>query len=124
MANPPPHAMAMDPPHITEFASERYFEKLNQLNAQQQHQHHHHVPPTHDSLDASTSAAQPSRFILPLRDSRAAEVEAIQPNQRRDNKSRFHKLRHKVSILHSKSTHAGSYASPFAPRSSVEPQKR
>ncbi|UPK97826.1 hypothetical protein LCI18_008761 [Fusarium solani-melongenae] len=124
MANPPPHAMAMDPPHITEFASERYFEKLNQLNAQQQHQHHHHVPPTHDSLDASTSAAQPSRFILPLRDSRAAEVEAIQPNQRRDNKSRFHKLRHKVSILHSKSTHAGSYASPFAPRSSVEsPQK-
>ncbi|KAF5662601.1 cyclin-like f-box [Fusarium heterosporum] len=99
-----PRTMAMDPPHITEFASERYFEKLNQLNAQQQQQQHHQPPPSPDTFDATQS---PSRFILPVRDSKIDNVEPIKPNEKRD-KSRFFGLRSKVSILHSKQSPGSS----------------
>lgn len=65
----------MDPPHITEFASKRYFEKINQLPKDQQPQQQHH----NDSTVVETSS---SRFILPIRgaeqqghDSQARHVE-------------------------------------------------
>lgn len=115
MAHHQARTVAMDPPHITEFASERYFEKLSQLNA---HQHQHQHPPTRDNLDASTS---PSRFILPLRETKTADVEPLRPLDQKRDKSRFFGLRSKVSILHSKS----NVSSGHAPRVSVEtPQKR
>jgi hypothetical protein len=114
MANHPPRTMAMDPPHITEFASERYFEKLNQLNA---HQQQHQAPPTHTGLDASTPS--PSRFILPLRESKTVDTEPIKPGEKRD-KSRFFGLRSRVSILHSKS----NSPSASAPRVSAESTRK
>jgi hypothetical protein len=108
MANHLPRTMAMDPPHITEFASERYFEKLNQLNAHQQ-QHQHQAPSTHNGLDAPTPS--PSRFILPLRESKTADTEPVKPGETKRDKSRFFGLRSKVSILHSKSNLSSTSAS-------------
>ncbi|KAF5025273.1 hypothetical protein F66182_2658 [Fusarium sp. NRRL 66182] len=119
MASHQPRTMAMDPPHITEFASERYFEKLNQLNAHQQQQQHQ--PPTHDTLDASTLSS--SRFILPLRESKTADVEPVRPNDQKRDKSRFFSLRGKVSILHSKSS-PSSAASTHASRPSTETPRK
>jgi hypothetical protein len=103
MANHQPRTMAMDPPHITEFASERYFEKLNQLNAhqQQQQQFQHQAPAPHNGLDASTPL--PSKFILPLRESKTADTETIKHGEPKRERPRFFGLRSKVSILHSKS---------------------
>jgi hypothetical protein len=117
MAGHQPRTMAMDPPHITEFASERYFEKLSQLNAHQQQQQHQ-PPPTPDALDGTSS---PSRFILPLRESKTAIAETVKPNEKRD-KSRFFGLRSKVSILHSKQTPGSS--SIYGSRSSVESTRK
>ncbi|KAK7426865.1 hypothetical protein QQZ08_006611 [Neonectria magnoliae] len=105
-AERPSRPMAMDPPHITEFASERYFEKLNQLNVQQQHQ-----PPVPDSLEASTSS-QPSRFILPLRESKSTDVEPVRPSDHKKDKGLLFSLRHKVSRLHSKQSVSQSSAPP------------
>lgn len=133
MAGPPPRQMAMDPPHITEFASDRYFEKLNQLNArqqQQQHQnhlHHHqqqHQLHTHtlDSIDASSSTSPPSRFILPLRESKAADIEPIKPYDHKRDKGRFFSLRHKVSLLHSKPSQPDPHA--FSSRPSAESARK
>ncbi|KAI1065175.1 hypothetical protein LB507_000595 [Fusarium sp. FIESC RH6] len=103
MANHQSRTMAMDPPHITEFASERYFEKLNQLNAhQQQHQQFQHQSPVpHNGLDASTPL--PSKFILPLRESKTADTEPTKHGEPKRERARFFGLRSKVSILHSKS---------------------
>ncbi|CAK7269209.1 hypothetical protein SEPCBS119000_003453 [Sporothrix epigloea] len=39
MTTPPPRPMAMDPLHITEFASDRYFTKFHQQQERQQRQH-------------------------------------------------------------------------------------
>ncbi|KJZ79094.1 hypothetical protein HIM_01245 [Hirsutella minnesotensis 3608] len=86
-------AAAMDPPHITEFASERYFEKLNQLNATQPQPQPHLQ---HQTLEHPESSAA-STFILPVRDSKNAE------HEKRD-KGRFLGIRHKVSLLHSKAS--------------------
>lgn len=94
----------MDPPHITEFASDRYFEKLQQLNAQQQQQQQ----PAESSQDALNASASPSRFILPLRESKVPEVDTAKPaDQKRDKSSRFFSLRHKVPLL-SKPSHVES----------------
>lgn len=122
----------MDPPHITEFASERYFEKLSQSHARQQAgaqaststagqtqtqtQHTLHLQPssstapTTDHLDHGIPAS--SSFILPLRESKAATEPITKPAEPKKDKSRFFGLRHKVSLLHSKPT-----PTPF-----VEPQ--
>ena len=96
----------MDPPHITEFASERYFEKLNQLNAQQQEQ---------QQLNARSGAAptspiqqSSSTFILPLRESRVAEPEATKAADHKRDKTRFFNIRQKVSLLHTKPSHVES----------------
>ncbi|KAH7136593.1 hypothetical protein EDB81DRAFT_85802 [Dactylonectria macrodidyma] len=113
----PPRPMGMDPPHITEFASERYFEKLSQLNAQQQHQ-----SPAPDSLEASSS----SRFILPLRESKVAEPEPLKDHKK--EKGLLFSLRHKVSRLHSSKSSVPPSSAPSAfrsqPRASAETTHR
>ncbi|KND90332.1 hypothetical protein TOPH_04919 [Tolypocladium ophioglossoides CBS 100239] len=93
------HVTAMDPPHITEFASERYFEKLSQLNASQQQQQPAEAP----EASTVTAAVSPSTFILPLRETKVAEVDAARPAEQKRERSRFFSIRHKVSLLHSKS---------------------
>ncbi|PFH63337.1 hypothetical protein XA68_13794 [Ophiocordyceps unilateralis] len=82
--------MAMDPSHITEFASERYFEKLQQLNASQSPQ-----PRQSESFESSTAAA--TTFFLPLRESRLPDPDAVKPAEQKRDKARFFSLRHKVS---------------------------
>ncbi|WYZ34380.1 hypothetical protein EsH8_I_000656 [Colletotrichum jinshuiense] len=105
----------MDPPHITEFASERYFSKLNQLHespttrdAQIHHQLRDPQPPASHPFHPQVHPSQSSStFILPLRTSKANEsdVEPTRPSDlKRPEKSRLFSLRSKVSILHSKST--------------------
>lgn len=88
----------MDPPHITEFASERYFEKLNQLNAKQQ-------KPEPSAAAASNSV---SAFILPLRESKLCEAEAGKLVEQKREKSRFFNIRSKVPLRHPK---PGNYES-------------
>ncbi|ATY63045.1 Cyclin-like F-box [Cordyceps militaris CM01] len=94
----PARSVAMDPPHITEFASKRYFEKLNQLNTQ---------PGTAESSSAttpnvSTSTALPlSTFILPLRETKTADAQS-KPLEPKKDKSRFFSIRQRVSLRHSK----------------------
>ncbi|KAH7359100.1 F-box domain-containing protein [Plectosphaerella cucumerina] len=97
----------MDPPHITEFASERYFSKLNQLHdpagtsapVQQSSSRTqvHHAPP-----DGSSH----STFILPLRTHKTTDDNLHTKARPEKEKSRLRGLRSKVSFLHSKSTHA------------------
>ncbi|KAK1724549.1 hypothetical protein CaCOL14_002352 [Colletotrichum acutatum] len=105
----------MDPPHITEFASERYFSKLNQLNespatreAQQLQQLRHPQTPSSQPYPSPPISSQStSSFILPLRTSKSNEgnTENSRPSdQKRTEKSRLFSLRSKVSILQSKST--------------------
>ncbi|KAI5462989.1 hypothetical protein BGZ63DRAFT_402337 [Mariannaea sp. PMI_226] len=115
MSERPPRPMAMDPPHITEFASERYFEKLNQLNAQQQQQHQ---SPAQESFDAA-----PSRFILPLRESKTAEVDPVRPLEQKKDKGRFFSLRKKASRLHTSTPSSKPVISQFS-LSSSKPQTR
>ncbi|KAG5930288.1 hypothetical protein E4U53_002270 [Claviceps sorghi] len=114
MAEQPTRAVAMDPPHITEFASKRYFEKLNHLKSNQ--------PTQQQSSQSSTVADPPSAatfppaaasssstttttttFILPLRKTKNAEPEHVRPAEQKRDKGRFFGLRHKVASLHSKS---------------------
>ncbi|KAM0486796.1 hypothetical protein ACHAPX_000059 [Trichoderma viride] len=90
---------AMDPPHITEFASERYFEKLNQLRANNQQQADH-AESSAATTTTTLHASHPSRFILPLRDSKPAEFDAVKPADSKRDKRSFFSIRHK---LHSKS---------------------
>jgi hypothetical protein len=93
----------MEPLHITEFASERYFEKLNQLNRT-----------GHEEVNDGSSAIPPvppipATFILPIRGSQSGDLEdasARQADQRRHEKSRFLSFRSK--ILHSKAPSASS----------------
>lgn len=95
---------AMDPPHITEFASERYFEKLNQLRASNQQQAEHAESSAATTATTTLHASSTSRFILPLRDSKPTEFDAVKPADSKRDKSRFFSIRHKkVSLLHSKS---------------------
>ncbi|KAG5981293.1 hypothetical protein E4U55_003109 [Claviceps digitariae] len=112
-------AVAMDPPHITEFASERYFEKLNQLNSNQQTQQRSSIAADSSSVVTSPSAATTSStFILPLRKTKNAEPEHGRPIEHKRDKSRFFGFRHKVPSLHSRShsTHVEtSYSQTGAP---------
>ncbi|PMB66488.1 hypothetical protein BM221_007477 [Beauveria bassiana] len=97
----PARSVAMDPPHITEFASKRYFEKLNQLNANQTQTE------TAESSAAATTnvsarATLPSStFILPLRESKKTDAQA-KPAELKKDKSRFFSIRQRVSLRHSK----------------------
>lgn len=86
----------MDPPHITEFASERYFDKIKQLREQQQR----------DAQVIEGPSIEPSRFILPIRGAEAIEVDDsfVKPELRvqekeKDKKSIFGRLRHSKSTV-------------------------
>lgn len=108
----------MDPPHITEFASERYFSKLNQLNDAQEQ-----APDGSASATASASI-QASPFILPLRDTRAldGEVGVLRPTeQKRFDRSRFFGFRSKVPLLHSKHATPTVEALPAHSKPIVDP---
>ncbi|KAK1714730.1 F-box domain-containing protein [Colletotrichum lupini] len=105
----------MDPPHITEFASERYFSKLNQLNespatrdTQQLHQLRHPQTPSSQQYPSPPISSQStSTFTLPLRTYKSNEGNTETPrpsDQKRTEKSRLFSLRSKVSILQNKST--------------------
>jgi hypothetical protein len=59
--------LAMDPPHLTEFASESYFAKYKQQQEQQLQQQEVKDAPSYNIPQAS------SKFILPLRESKAPE---------------------------------------------------
>jgi hypothetical protein len=114
----------MDPPHITEFASERYFSKLNQLNESSTHAEGAQVPDrTLPGPSAAPSSA--STFILPLRTTKSAEPDADAPRateQKRPEKHRFLTFRSKVGLLHLRSTPAPTpEVVPDVPRVSVEP---
>lgn len=95
-----PRPVAMDPPHITEFASKRYFEKLNQLNANQTQTE------ATDASSAATATATTlpsSTFILPLRETKTADAQPKAAEPKKD-KSRFFSIRQRVSLRHSKTT--------------------
>lgn len=108
----------MDPPHITEFASERYFSKLNQLNEAHEHAPNGSPPAT------ATASVQTSPFILPLRDTRAGdgEVGVLRPTEhKRFDRSRFFGLRTKVPLLHSKHATPTVEALPTHSKPVVDP---
>ncbi|KAF0317610.1 F-box domain-containing protein [Colletotrichum asianum] len=102
----------MDPPHLTEFASQRYFTKLDQLRAAQEahlpsQSRDPHLPSPQSNSSHHTTSQPPSTFLLPLRSSQAteADVELVRPaDQKRHEKSRLFGLRSKSSIFHSKSS--------------------
>jgi hypothetical protein len=90
----------MDPLHLTEFASDRYFEKLNQTREAQ-------APGASSSQQKDGHALEGSipqgPFILPLRGSHAVETEEVVSKpveQKVKEKSRF--LSFRSRILHSK----------------------
>jgi len=94
----------MEPIHITEFASDRYFEKLNQIrDAQAAPGGPSTQPQDRNALEASTPHGP---FILPLRGAHAVEAEEAvltRPvDQKVKEKSRFH-LSFRTRILQSKS---------------------
>ncbi len=75
----------MEPPHMTEFASARYFNKLAE---QQQQQDGGAVEGP--SAPAPSFLSQQSPFILPLRDSKPVDADdAAQPVEPKQKKSRF-----------------------------------
>ncbi|ROT40103.1 F-box domain-containing protein [Sodiomyces alkalinus F11] len=94
----------MDPPHITEFASERYFTKLNQLSepSSSQDPRGSGFSPV-NSCVLPTSQIPPSTFILPLRASKAAETanDGPRPSDQKP-RGRFFSLRSKVPLLNGK----------------------
>lgn len=78
----------MDPPHITEFASKRYFEKIDQLPKDQQ-------PQQHNRNDSTVVETNSSRFILPIRgaeqpayDSQPRHVEHIKQEKEKEKERR------------------------------------
>lgn len=116
---------AMDPPHITEFASERYFEKLNQLRASNQQQAEHAESSAATTATTTLHASSTSRFILPLRDSKPTEFDAVKPADSKRDKSRFFSIRHKkVSLLHSKSDAAEATSLAHSRASTESTRKR
>ncbi|TFB05871.1 hypothetical protein CCMA1212_002320 [Trichoderma ghanense] len=104
----PPRRVAMDPPHLTEFASERYFEKLNQLHASRQQAESADSGASTTTTTATTAtitanAQATSRFILPLREAKVPDVDAIKPNDSKHNRRFFGGIRQKVALKHTKS---------------------
>ncbi|KAL6805232.1 hypothetical protein J3E68DRAFT_441711 [Trichoderma sp. SZMC 28012] len=77
----------IDPPGIAEFASERYFEKLRQLQTDHQQ--------TNDDESNATTTATASKFILPLRDSSSPTDEKPKTSAR--GKKSFLSLRQKAA---------------------------
>jgi len=109
----------MDPLHITEFASERYFSKLKQLNENAESSNTPAVPAAANTPPQSLT--QPTTFTLPLGNPRHRHVDdeltPLRPSdqkkrslghdltslrtQRRPNFSgSFGSLRSKVTVIH------------------------
>ncbi|CAJ2513463.1 Uu.00g015820.m01.CDS01 [Anthostomella pinea] len=88
----------MDPPHITEFASQRYFDKLRQLSeSKDQPQDAVAIP------QDGPAAAQSSTFILPLVGQRSSEAlphDALRTEKRRANFSFRTILPSRASVEH------------------------
>ena len=97
----------MDPLHITEFASDRYFEKLQQSQQQQREAN------TAEGPSVPVPPLQ-SRFILPLRQTKSSEPEEaiIPPSEPKHKKNRFGLSR----LLHSKPQQSAAALEPQAPR--------
>lgn len=103
--------MAMDPLHITEFASDRYFTKFNQQ--QQRQQQNNAAPSSSGSVSTTTAPTSPqplvaqtsSPFFLPLSDTAKAPQQSVDEKEKsvvpelKQKKSRFHLGR----LLHTKS---------------------
>ncbi|KAL2757148.1 hypothetical protein ACRALDRAFT_1049346 [Sodiomyces alcalophilus JCM 7366] len=92
----------MDPPHITEFASERYFSKLHQLSETSPDQCSRFQP---NSSARSTSPIPPSTFIHPIRTFKTTETgsDSQRPSDQK-SRGRFFSLRSKVPLLNGKQT--------------------
>lgn len=83
----------MEPLHITEFASKRYYEKLEQLpKEQQQQQQHHHQQQYHHQNDNRVLEGSSSKFILPIRQ---AEQQGHEPSSRYGEHLRLEKEKEK-----------------------------
>lgn len=95
------HPVAMDPPHITEFASKRYFEKLSQLNVNQTQAKTAESSAAATANVSTTTTLHSSTFILPLRESKTADAQS-KPLEQKKDKSRFFSIRQRVSLRHSK----------------------
>lgn len=91
---------AVDTAQTTEFGSKRFHDKIEQHQQEPQHQHHHQ-----DLNDGTIPVPSGSKFILPLRESRTSDAEPVKPDHKREKRG-FFNLRHKVSLLHSKSSHS------------------
>ncbi|PTB64107.1 hypothetical protein BBK36DRAFT_1142943 [Trichoderma citrinoviride] len=125
----PPRRVAMDPPHLTEFASERYFEKLNQL--QQLHASRESADSGASTTTTTTTttatitanAQATSRFILPLREAKVPDVDAVKPNDSKQNRRFFGGIRQKVTLKHTKSD-ADSTAVPIPIRASTDSTRK
>ncbi|KAI0106242.1 F-box domain-containing protein [Nemania sp. FL0031] len=72
----------MDPPHITEFASQRYFEKLKQLS-ESRDQPQDAVAHPHDG---GFVVAQSSTFILPIGQSRVPDQQITHDHQKSEKR--------------------------------------
>ncbi|KAI5919510.1 F-box domain-containing protein [Camillea tinctor] len=89
----------MDPPHLTEFASQRYFDKLKKLSESKDHQ-------PQDALahpqDAAAVAQQSSGFILPINHPKSPEYISHdqRPERRRTNFSFRTILPTRTSVEH------------------------
>lgn len=78
----------MDPPHITEFASQRYFEKLRQLS-ESKDEVHDSVAHPHDGCPV----AQSSTFILPIGQSRLLDQQKSHVHQKTEKRRTNFSLR-------------------------------
>ena len=74
-----PTAAAMDPLHITEFASARYFDKIKQLREAEQQQDGHAVEGPSIQPPPLPLEIQSSPFILPIRQAEAQPAELLKP---------------------------------------------
>ncbi|KAI1170245.1 F-box domain-containing protein [Nemania sp. FL0916] len=71
----------MDPPHVTEFASQRYFEKLKQLS-ESKDQPQDAVAHPHDGF----AVAQSSTFILPIGQSKLPDQQIPHDSQKQEKR--------------------------------------
>lgn len=104
--------IALPPSHITEFASDEYFSKLQQQQQQQQQQQ------TEVKDASSTTPLQPSQFILPLRNLKASEPAEPQPTEVKREKKSLLSLRPRFQSKHSRAQDVATTISQ--PRSSTE----
>ena len=100
----------MDPLHITEFASDRYFSKLNQLNEQAQNATASPAGPAEAPDIPPPPSLEPQTFTLPLGNPRQRDVDHEPlPLRRSDQKKRS--LGHDLTSLRTqrRPSFAGSF---------------